>query len=102
MSEPLTDAELIEIERDAASQLRDGKFHPPGIVRLIAARLPLVVHNLRAARSELTLLRRDYDETLNVATRGVEELREQIAARDAQIARLRQVVEGAEVANAEP
>jgi hypothetical protein len=98
MTEPLSNDELAEIERQTLAMLRSGKFLPQFVTRLLAVVVPRLVAELRAQRSELTLLRRDYDETLNVATRGVTELREQIAARDAQIARYRQIVEGSEVA----
>jgi hypothetical protein len=98
MSEPLSLAELAEIESQTQAMLRSGKFLPQFVTRLLAVVVPRLVSELRAQRSELLLLRSDYEETLNIATAGVIELRDAIAARDAQIARLRQIVEGAEVA----
>lgn len=56
--------------------------------------VPRLAAELRAQRYELLLLRSGYEETLNAATRGVTELRDQL---DAQIARMRVVIEGVEV-----
>jgi hypothetical protein len=97
VTEPLTDAELAQILADT-KRVAASHFIPLPLAGLLHVAIPRLVAELRAQRSELLALRADYEETLNIATAGVLELRDAVAARDAQIARYRQVVEGAEVA----
>lgn len=98
MREHLTDAELSAVLTRLSTLLHSGRGMTMDALTLLSSDLPRVVAELREARAENVALRRDYEETLRIATRGVAELKSQLAARDAQIARLRQVVEsGAEV-----
>ena len=76
-NESFTTDELAEIERQAKAMLASGKFLPMQITRLLAVLVPKLCAEVR-------------------------DVRQQLAARDAQIIRMRAVIEGAETASAQP
>ena len=82
MSDTLTTAELEAIAKDAKAALAAGKFYPAPVVRLLAVSVPRLIATIRTATDALTL-----------ACEHIETAETQLASRDAQIARLRQVVD---------
>lgn len=87
MSEPLTDDELSAIGVRTGALLHSGRGMTQESVALLNSDIPRLVAEFR-----------ERQRALEIASKAIIELKAHLAARDAQIARLRQIVDGAEVA----
>ena len=106
MSEHLPESELAAILTRASTELRSGKPLSLGVVTLLTRDIVLLVAEFRTMRLQLAARGAEVrgaqnarESVFHAAKAEIDRLNQQLAARDAQIARYREIVEnGAAVA----